>query len=156
MRLISLDRQLKELRDLQAKAGRGYTRELIDAFIEVAQRQEIIIDTDNLHDFKADAERLPAADLGKTMTWMYETLMASIRERDALREELEAAKRDLTDFVQGRVEDCDLCRHAVRPASGICDDHGCDCLICRDYGVECVCASCRNNDKFEWRGAQHE
>lgn len=57
-------------------------------------------------------------------------------------------KQALTDLVQMKVDDCDLCKHNF--PRDPCENYDYDCQLCNAIG--CTCAACRNNDKFEWRG----
>lgn len=57
-------------------------------------------------------------------------------------------KQNLTDLVQMKVDDCDLCKHNF--PRDPCENYDYDCQLCNAIG--CTCAACRNNDKFEWRG----
>ena len=57
-------------------------------------------------------------------------------------------KQALTDLVQMKVDDCDLCKHNF--PRDTCENYDYDCQLCNAIG--CTCAACRNNDKFEWRG----
>lgn len=45
---------------------------------------------------------------------------------------------------------CDVCRHT---ASGTeCEENDFDCLICQSE--TCICKTCRDEDKWQWRGPQ--
>ena len=69
--------------------------------------------------------------------------LSALAEVTALRERCEAMEADLKHGV----DNCDICKHNNnQPAD--CDV---DCFKCTR---DCECKDCRNEDKWEWRGAQ--
>lgn len=58
---------------------------------------------------------------------------------ERLTRELEAAKRDLRHS-----DNCDICAHSIIAA-------GCE-IECHECNLACVCADCRNENLWEWRG----
>ena len=138
MKLISMEKLLEDIQSglLKTAKRNGANNEaqrlVLEMFAEVVQRQKVIIDTSAAHNFIADAERLPAKEMGETLTWLNETLLATIRERDALRAELEKAKADLKQYGS-----CEACAH-----------HDEDVDICPQCDFE--------NECFEWRGLEKE
>ena len=63
-------------------------------------------------------------------------LAAMTRERDA-------AVKDMRRLAHGG-EGCEVCKQFI--------DNGKCCADCDDCELECYCRTCRNSNKWEWRG----
>ena len=67
---------------------------------------------------------------------------------EALESENGAMLVDLTALAMFFVDACDICKHNVSRSP--CENYDYDCALCNAVG--CVCAACRNSDRFEWCG----
>ena len=43
---------------------------------------------------------------------------------------------------------CDICKHNLTRSP--CENYDYDCALCN--AVDCICAECKNGDRFVWRG----
>lgn len=55
---------------------------------------------------------------------------------------------DLTSLAMSFADACDICKHNLTRSP--CENYDYDCALCNAVG--CVCAACRNSDRFEWCG----
>lgn len=55
---------------------------------------------------------------------------------------------DLTNLAMYSVDACDICKHNLTRSQ--CENYDYDCALCNAVG--CICAACRDGDRFMWRG----
>lgn len=71
-------------------------------------------------------------------------------------EELESENRelliDLMSLAMQYEDACDICKHNFAGSPRENYDFG--CVLCNAVG--CVCAACKNGDRFMWRGMRAE
>lgn len=72
-------------------------------------------------------------------------LLARIEE---LESENGAMLVDLTNLAMYSVDACDICKHNVSRTP--CESYDYDCALCNAVG--CICAACRDGDRFVWSG----
>ena len=70
---------------------------------------------------------------------------------EALQAQLAASQRRADAAVEDIMcrDHCDVCKYSKY--DGTCDESDFDCQTCKNA---CPCATCRNEDKWEWRGPQ--
>lgn len=97
--------------------------------------------------------------------WNYQQKCQDIRalenERDSLRARAEGAEAErdkqkvyaeevATDLLRCS-DHCDICKHS-RDGVEDCPRYDWDCSVCQSN--KCVCRTCRDEDKWEWRGVK--
>lgn len=55
---------------------------------------------------------------------------------------------DLTALAMQYADACDICKHNVSRTP--CESYDYDCALCNAVG--CICAACRDGDRFMWSG----
>jgi uncharacterized small protein (DUF1192 family) len=143
------EQRIKELRGICEEATKGKWMYLPDgngAIYRVADGERMlpvlfstkhgICGNDSDLDFITEA-RAAVPELLDEIARLTAELAAVTRERDA-------AVRDMQRLAHGG-EGCEVCKQYV--------DNGKCCADCDDCGLECYCRTCRNSNKWEWRGA---
>lgn len=74
-------------------------------------------------------------------------LLARIEE---LESENGAMLVDLTSLAMFFADACDICKHNITRSPCENYDYDYDCALCNAVG--CICAACRDGDRFMWRG----
>ena len=91
------------------------------------------------HESCGDLEQLAADRLER----QEQTIAALTARAEQAERELAAAKADLHHN--------DACSVCIGAEQGICKDCDLECLDCR---LDCRCEDCRDENKWEWRGAR--
>lgn len=55
---------------------------------------------------------------------------------------------DLTALAMQYADACDICKHNF--SGSPCENYDFGCVLCNAVG--CICAECKNGDRFVWRG----
>lgn len=122
--------------DLTPIEARVAAYESLDGGDDQAEDMELLV---------ADGYRVEYADL---VSHSPTDLTALLSEVKRLRRERDAAVEDIMCR-----DHCDVCKYS-RDGVEDCDKVDFDCAICQS--TKCKCRTCRNEDKWDWRGPSGE